>query len=146
MTADPQLAQQMLDDQTAQVEGAAAARELEALATDLDARGRQLQAIEGQTAEMAEQSPTADGKQLAADQPVANRIGRKRPWRRSINCTISSASSPTTTTQPLAPWTPPGEKFESTPVEEDVPDAEKKDKDKADKNDGDAKDTDAGQA
>ena len=31
------------------------------------------------------------------------------------------------TSSRLAPWTPPGEKFESTPVEEDVPDADKKD-------------------
>jgi hypothetical protein len=46
---------------------------------------------------------------------------------------------------PLAPWTPPGEKFESTPVEEDVPDAVKKAMDKADPS-GQGKDKDEAKA
>ncbi|HEX4141962.1 MAG TPA: hypothetical protein VHY91_00290 [Pirellulales bacterium] len=140
MASDPQLAEQMLDDQTTQVEGAAAARELEALATDLDARGEQLLAIEGQASEMAEQGAKADGKQLVAigqsqtalDQQALSAIDQLRGIL---------GLKPDDDAMPLAPWTPPGEKFESTPVEEDVPDADKKAMDKGDENaPGDDKD------
>jgi hypothetical protein len=130
MVSDPQVAQQMLEDQTAQLEGAAAARELEALATDLEARGRQLQTIEEQAAEMAQESPTADSKKLAAisesqselDQQAVAAIDQLRDILGIL---------PEDDEMPLAPWRPPGEKFESTPVEEDVPDADKKATDKA---------------
>ena len=71
MASDPLLAQQMLDDQTAQVEGAAAARELEALATDLEARGQQLQAIEA--ADRADGQAKSHGRQQTTDEPSASR-------------------------------------------------------------------------
>ncbi|HEY1784606.1 MAG TPA: hypothetical protein VGG30_03625 [Pirellulales bacterium] len=131
MTSDAQLAQQMLDDQTTQVEAAAAARELEALAADLDARGQQLQSIEQQNAEMAEQSPQADAKQLAALSESQSDLDQQALTAIDELKNVLGIT-PDDDDKPLAPWTPPGEKFESTPVEEDVPDADKKAKDKGD--------------
>ncbi|HTU24964.1 MAG TPA: hypothetical protein VMF30_06180 [Pirellulales bacterium] len=139
---DPALAEQMMADQAVQVAGFAAARQLDALATDLEARGQQLVAIEEQAAMAAGQTATADAKTLDTISDTQTELDEKAAAAiDSLRDLLGLKSDDDD--QPLAPWTPPGEKFESAPVEEDVPDPDKKDKSKSDNAAGPADAADA---
>ncbi len=141
VASDPLLARQMLDDQAAQVAGAAAARELEALATDLAARHQQLQAMRTQTDQMARQTPTADDKTLETLSRAQTELDRVAvAVIDQLHDVLGRAGDEK---QPPAPWTPPnagaevmpgagsdntpGARPDAAPIGQNLPDAEKRD-------------------
>ncbi len=126
VASDPRLAQQQLAQLAAQVVAAAAARELDELAADLETRGHKLQTLQKEAGSLAGQSALADDKKLTAISQSQTQLDQQAiPAIDQLRGILGSATEEKS--QPLALWTPPGKPLASAPGKQAATSTEKTD-------------------